>query len=237
MLTKTSMQYHCILVITTRPFFASAKKLIGLLPSEIAATRDACTNSANSVARLIQIYRRLYGLRRINVQAVHLIFTVTLIHVFTACGATDQIRSDAAWKNLEICSQALSEIGLAYKNAARALEVIMGMKSELLRRSRSKAKRHNPWSENTDSGSSMYKKRKGSIPEEHFDRRKSASTETNLSAFDPGMSETGQAFNFMDSSFDEFSLDALFWSGFNNLDFPQFPSQEHQNNFSNSEGV
>lgn len=223
------MQYHCILVITTRPFFASAKKLIGLSPAEIATTRDACTNSANAVARLLQTYRRLYGLRRINVQAVHLIFTVTLIHVFTACGATDQTRSDIAWKNLEICSQALSEIGLAYRNAARALEVIMGMKSELLRRSRSKAKRHNPWSgENAASGSYMQKKRKESNQEDHSVRRKSASTDTNLSAFDPGMSETGQAFNFMDSSFDDFSLDTLFWSGYNNLDFSQFPSQESQ---------
>lgn len=224
------MQYHCILVITTRPFFASAKKLTGLSPAEIAATRDACTNSANAVARLLQIYRRLYGLRRINVQAVHLIFTVTLIHVFTACGATDQTRSDIAWKNLEICSQALSEIGLAYRNAARALEVIMGMKSELLRRSRSKTKRHNPWGENIDSGSYMQKKRKESNSDENLVRRKSASTETNLSAFDPGMAETGQAFNFMDSSFDDFSLDNLFWSGFNNLDFPQFPSQDSQIN-------
>jgi hypothetical protein len=160
-----------------------------------------------------------------------------LIHVFTACGASDQVRSDVAWKNLEICSQALSEIGLAYRNAARALEVIMGMKSELLRRSRTKAKRHNPWSENTDSGPYMHKKRKGSNSEENFIRRKSASTETNISAFDPGMSETGQAFNFMDSSFDEFSLDALFWSGFNNLDFPQFAPQEPQSNFPNPEDV
>ena len=229
------MQYHCILVITTRPFFASAKKLRGLLPSEIAVTRDACTSSANSVARLLQIYRRIYGLRRINIQAVHLIFTVTLIHVFTACGATDQVRSDVAWKNLEICSQALSEIGLAYKNSARALEVIMGMKSELLRRSRSsKGKRHNPWSENIDSESYMYKKRKESNSGVNVDRRKSASTETNISAFDPGMSDTGQAFNFLDSTFDEFSLDALFWSGFNNLDFAQIPPQETQPDFPNS---
>ena len=57
-------------------------------------------------------------------QAVHLIFTATLIHVFTACAATDPVRSQNAWENLEICCQALSELGLAFKSASRALEVV-----------------------------------------------------------------------------------------------------------------
>ena len=79
------MQYHTIMIITFRPFFASVKTLPGLSVAEITAGRNYCTNSANFMAKLVQTYRRLYSLRRINVQAVHLVFTATLIHVFTAC--------------------------------------------------------------------------------------------------------------------------------------------------------
>lgn len=227
------MQYHCVAIVTARPFFASSKKLLGLLPQEIAIHRNSCTSSANSVARLIQIYRRLYGLRRINVQAVHLIFTAALVHVFMACGAQDAARSDTAWKNLELCCQALAEIGVAYKNSTRALEVIMGLKADLLRRStRSRSKRKKTWDDRRSylSSSAAAKKRKPSHSEEDFVRGGSASTDTSLSTFDPGMSETGQAFNFFDSNLDDFALDNLFWAGFNNLDMPNFPPANPSDN-------
>ncbi|RVX74851.1 hypothetical protein B0A52_01128 [Exophiala mesophila] len=226
------MQYHCVVIVTSRPFFASSKKLVGLLPQEIAVHRNSCTSSANSVARLIQIYRRLYGLRRINVQAVHLIFTAALVHVFMACGAQDATRSNTAWKNLESCCQALAEVGVAYKSSTRALEVIMGLKADLLRRSSSaRTKRKKTWNDRrTYSSSSAAKKRKPSHSEEEFVRGGSASTDTSLSTFDPGMSETGQAFNFFDSNLDDFALDNLFWAGFNNLDMPNFPPNNPTDN-------
>lgn len=226
MLITRSMQYHCVVIITNRPFFASAKTLPGLTTAEIASRRNTCTDSANTLARMVHIYRRLYSLRRINVQAVHLIFTATLIHVFTACGALDQTRSDNAWKNLEICCQALSEMGLAFKNAARALEVVMGIKSDLLKRTRSNAKRQNPWNDGQEIGVAPTKKRRPTNVESGTLNMDHSPTTLDASTFDSTFSGVDQDFNFFDTSYDEFSLDTLFWSGFNSLELPHYPPQD-----------
>ena len=178
------------------------------------------------MARLIRIYRRLYGLRRINIQAVHLIFTATLIHVFTACGALDQARSENAWKNLEICCQALSEMGLAFKNAARALEVVMGIKSDLLRRSRSNTKRQNPWNDAHEAGLMPSKKRRPTNAESDPLVEERSPQSLDGSIFDPSFTDADHTFNFFDTSYDDFSLDTLFWTGFNSLELPHFPPQD-----------
>jgi hypothetical protein len=221
------MQYLCVVIIVNRPFFASAKMLPGLTVTEIASRRNTCTEAANSLARVVHIYRRLYGLRRINIQAVHLIFTATLIHVFTACGALDQTRSDNAWKNLEICSQALSEMGLVFKNAARALEVVMGIKSDLLKRSRSNSKRQNPWNDGQESELAPVKRRRPTdVDDSNLPRPDHAPPNLEASTFDSTFSDPNQTFNFFDTDYDEFSLDSLFWAGFNTLELPHIPPQD-----------
>lgn len=220
------MQYHSIMIITFRPFFASVKTLPGLTTSEIASGRNNCTNAANFMAKLIQTYRRLYSLRRINVQAVHLVFTATLIHVFTACAATDPTRSNTAWKNLEICCQALGELGLAFRSASRALEVIMGIKSDLLRRSKSNAKRSNPWEDVHEDLPGPPKRRRPTNAES--DMLQTHSSPQSQGSFDYGLgfTETDSASNFFDTSYDDFSLDTLFWSGDNNLELPHIPPHD-----------
>lgn len=80
-----------------------------------------------------QIYRRQYTLRRANIHTVHLMFTAALIHVHHAYLSGDGEVQRSATRYLEICSQALSELGLAYKNARRALEVIICIKADLFR--------------------------------------------------------------------------------------------------------
>lgn len=223
-----SMQYHTMMIITFRPFFASVKTLPGLTTAEIATGRNHCTSSANFMAKLIQTYRRLYSLRRINVQAVHLVFTATLIHVFTACAATDPSRSNTAWKNLEVCCQALSELGLAFRSASRALEVIMGIKSDLLRRSKSNVKRQNPWDDGQDGAESLPPKKRRPTNAES-DLLLSHQSPQSQGSFDFGLGfgEADPAFSFFDTSYDDFSLETLFWSGYNNLELPHVPPQNH----------
>ncbi|OAL30328.1 hypothetical protein AYO22_01525 [Fonsecaea multimorphosa] len=220
------MQYHSIMIITFRPFFASVKTLPGLTTAEIATGRNHCTASANFVAKLIQTYRRQYTLRRINVQAVHLVFTATLIHVFTACAATDPVRSNSAWKNLEICCQALSELGLAFKSASRALEVIMGIKSDLLRRSKSNIKRQNPWTDTQEPGPVPAKKRRPTNAESDMLQTHQSPQSQGSSDFGLNLNEADPAFNFFDTSYDDFSLETLFWGGYTNLELPHLPPQE-----------
>lgn len=218
------MQYHCVMIITNRPFFASTRKMIDLTPLEVCRRRDTCTDSADDFAKLVDIYRRLYGLRRINIQAVHLLFTATLIHVFTACGALDKTKSDHAWKNLEICCQALSEMSLSFKNAARAFEVIMSIKSDLLKRSRSRLKRANPWHDGQDLEVDYQRKRRSTMPESEL----LAFEDFGVSGFDPTF-DSAAPLNFFDTSYDDFSLDSLFWTGFNSLELPHLPPQNQPN--------
>lgn len=180
------------------------------------------------MAKLIQTYRRLYSLRRINVQAVHLVFTATLIHVFTACAATDASRSNTAWKNLEICCQALSELGLAFKNASRALEVIMGIKSDLLRRSKSKTKRQNPWDDDQDDVELLPpKKRRPTNAESDLQQTHQSPQSQSSFDFGLGVGENDPAFSFFDTSYDDFSLETLFWGGYNNLELPHVPPHDY----------
>jgi len=103
--------------------------------------RDACREAADSISRILRIFDRLYTLRRINVQAVHLIFTASLIHVFDACGSSSSDARDAAAAQLETCCYALRAMGQQFKNAIRALEVIIYLKGELLNRWRANYKR------------------------------------------------------------------------------------------------
>ncbi|KAJ6092302.1 hypothetical protein N7467_004271 [Penicillium canescens] len=130
------MQFHAVRIIVDQPFSFQLAGTNGLTEEEIKQSRECCHDAAWSITKLLQAIRRNFSLRRVNIQTVHLIFTAMLVHVHSAFLSPDfQIR-DTARRQLEICSQALGEIGQAYKNALRALEVITSIKSDLLRQER-----------------------------------------------------------------------------------------------------
>ncbi|KAJ5958499.1 uncharacterized protein N7479_005649 [Penicillium vulpinum] len=127
------MQFHAVRIIVDQPFAFQQPGPGGLTEENITHSRECCHDAALSITKLLQAIRRHFTLRRVNIQTVHLIFTAMLVHTQSAFLSPDfQIR-DTARRQLEICSQALGEIGQAYKNALRALEVITSIKSELLR--------------------------------------------------------------------------------------------------------
>jgi hypothetical protein len=169
--------------------------------------RPACTDSAKAISKLLQIYRRLYSFRRINIQAVHLIFTASLIHVLNACEATEPSLKNSAWKDLEVCSQALSEMGKGYKNASRALEVVSGIKSELLKTTRENAKRSSMAAPEGDQPQGS-KRRRSSVWDDvtTVERPEVTGLETEETIFDPFMN----------------GVDSIFWSELTSLDFPGF---------------
>ncbi|KAJ5360462.1 hypothetical protein N7517_009653 [Penicillium concentricum] len=130
------MQFHAVRIIVDQPFAFQLPGLGGLTEENINHSRECCHDAALAITKLLQAIRRHFSLRRVNIQTVHLIFTAMLVQTQSAFLSPDfQIR-DTARRQLEICSQALGEIGQAYKNALRALEVITSIKSELLRRER-----------------------------------------------------------------------------------------------------
>lgn len=76
-----------------------------------------------------------------NIHTVHLIFTAALAHVQDAYLSPEESVRNTARKDLQTCFEALSEIGNAYKNALRALEVITCIKADLLRNRQNLLKR------------------------------------------------------------------------------------------------
>ena len=102
----------------------------------------------------------------------------------------------------------------------------MGIKSDLLRRSKSNVKRQNPWNDLQDADTLPPKRRRPTGTE-------SGPLQTHQSpqsqgSFDFGLNfaETDPAFNFFDTSYDDFSLETLFWGGYNNLELPHLPPQD-----------
>jgi len=130
------MQFHAVRIIVDQPFAFLPPGIDGLTAQDIQTSREACNDAAGSITKIVQATRRHFSLRRVNIQLVHLIFTAMLVQVHTAFLVPDPQTRDIARRGLEICSQALGEIGQAYRNALRALEVITSIKSELLRRER-----------------------------------------------------------------------------------------------------
>lgn len=201
------------MIITNRPFFSPTNRSAVVESSEAAACRLECTKSASAISSLLQTYRRLYTLRRINIQAVHLIFTASLIHVCNAYGSPESKVKNAACRDLEVCCQALQDIGHGYKNASRGLNVVKRIELELLNWSKSNIKRSSAGAEDDHSEGFLSKRRRltensailGPENEQH------GLTTQDENAFDV----------FGDTGIDtdaEFSLDSLFWTELTNTE-------------------
>jgi hypothetical protein len=132
-----SMQFHVLSIFLHRPFFsrhllrASALSPSVQTPSPSTHPRTLCTSAAHSLIRVLHLYRTQHSLRQTNVQIVHLVFTAALVHVYSACTPTNTtIGADQAMQDLQFCIQALSEMSATWRNATRALEVIICVKRE-----------------------------------------------------------------------------------------------------------
>jgi hypothetical protein len=130
------MQFYAISILLHRPFFSRSVKKSGSL-SQLSSNdpRCICISAAQSIIKLLRIYRRQHTLRRTNVHIVHLIFTASLICVYNTC-ISKGAAAISSGNDLQFCCQALGEIGQAYQNATRALEVIICIKREWFSKSR-----------------------------------------------------------------------------------------------------
>lgn len=140
------MQFHAISILLHRPLFSRDRRNRDTRGEDFPShARSLCISAAQSIVKLLRLYRKHHTLQRSNVQIVHLIFTASLICLYNAY---NNIESNAAnaLEDLQFCCQALGEIGKCYRNATRALEVIICIKSDWFRKaSRSaKFKRLNP---------------------------------------------------------------------------------------------
>lgn len=130
------MQFHTLSIFLHRPFFsrhllrATASTAVQTTPPS-THPRHVCLTAAHAFVSVLRLYRTQHSLHQTNVQIVHLVFTAALVHVYSACTpSTTGAVARQAMGDLQFCIQALSEMSSTWRNATRALEVIICVKRE-----------------------------------------------------------------------------------------------------------
>jgi hypothetical protein len=120
------MQYHEIVISVNRPLLST----VGEGREDDDYARGVCTTSASAIANLVSLYRRLWTLRRVNIQAVRICLTASLIHLYNlSVGPIREPQWSQSLKDLEICCEALSELSKAFNSSLRALDLIIRVKA------------------------------------------------------------------------------------------------------------
>lgn len=129
------MQFYATFITLYRPYLSSHFVRSG---QSLASSRDqdvlldatpGCVAAAHEIAQILRCYQRQHSLRRSNIQIVHIIFTACLVFIHDVC-TRDYEEARASQSDLQFCCHALGEIGHAYGNATRALEVVILVRSE-----------------------------------------------------------------------------------------------------------
>ncbi|KAJ5465321.1 fungal-specific transcription factor domain-containing protein [Penicillium daleae] len=144
---QLNMQYHEILIFANHPFVTNSAV-------NALHTRDMdhiCRTSASAIAKLLMLYERQWTLVRINIQAVKIVFSATLVHfsVTTALRALEFILlAKEDMKKNETSSQLQSSIFGNHEVERKwyMLEVALEEVKETLNKRRAEIK-HVSWME------------------------------------------------------------------------------------------
>lgn len=90
--------------------------------------REMCVRSAMDIANLLRCFERQYSLRRSHISFVHTAFTAALILVFATVSDSRNNIQDQLTEHLNVCCNALAELGQAYENASRSLDILLATK-------------------------------------------------------------------------------------------------------------
>lgn len=138
------MQFYAISILLHRPFFSRRLNFLDYSNDpEYKHPRTICITAAQSIVKLLRIYRKQHTLRRTNVHIVHLVFTASLICIYNNY-SNDKVSGTNGFNDLQFCCQALGEIGEAYQNSMRALEVVICLKREWLGKARNLSRLKRP---------------------------------------------------------------------------------------------
>ncbi|KAH8691881.1 fungal-specific transcription factor domain-containing protein [Talaromyces proteolyticus] len=131
---QLNMQYHEILIFANHPFAINTRLNIPHM-QDIA---HICRTSASAIAQLLKVYERQWGLFRVNIQAVKIVFSATLVHLYTIYDNTSTIdHANQALEDLKICCHALCQFSRSWHNALRALQFIVLLKEDMKKKAAS----------------------------------------------------------------------------------------------------
>lgn len=160
-----SMHYYQNIIHAHRPYMS--KTYHQPFPPQGPGSDHArmmCTDSAFSIAKLLQLYEASYGLRRINVQAVGIACSAALLLIFTNI-TRHQPDGGRTEMHLNACFRALDEFSLSWDSAKRARELLLVLQRqwELKGRSARAARRASIFAHDSESVSA--KRCRTSYPE------------------------------------------------------------------------
>ncbi|QIW97462.1 hypothetical protein AMS68_002980 [Peltaster fructicola] len=104
------MCYHVCILHLFRPYIKLDLRGANLYP------RDACTNAANEISRLMNALRALYGLRRVSVAVISNLLSASTIHLLN-------LPQETAATNLTQAMHDLQTLSVNHPYAARCLDI------------------------------------------------------------------------------------------------------------------
>lgn len=111
-------QYHEAMIFANHPFITMPKT------GQSSDSRRKYAESAKQITRIIEMYDRLWSLRRINIQFIHPMFTASITHLYIACTSKSRDVYTLAVSNLETCCDALKKVAQSFELAAWQLRSI-----------------------------------------------------------------------------------------------------------------
>ncbi|KAF2145744.1 uncharacterized protein K452DRAFT_244065 [Aplosporella prunicola CBS 121167] len=137
------MSYHQFMIYIHRPYVS--KTYIQPSPPQGPGhvhAQQMCIESSIAVAELLRLYEIRYTFRRMNIQAVSIIFTTSLILIFIICskrglshfsnsnnltGGTSADGANDAASHLSVCFRALEDLTQSYDSARRTREFLVAL--------------------------------------------------------------------------------------------------------------
>lgn len=136
-LNYNSMQYHQFMIHAHRPWIS--KHYIQPQPPQGPGPSHAqktCVDSAIATVKILMLYERLYGFRKMNVQIVSFTFSAALILIFTTVPAQSGSRNEEYVKYLSTCFWALEEMGGCFESAKRTSTFLSTLQQQWHKRKR-----------------------------------------------------------------------------------------------------
>ncbi len=142
------MAYHNFCILVHRPWTSKSSQPRGKIGPGYQHARSVCRRSAAEIASLLRTYEASYGFRKMNVYAVIVIFSASVILIFGLVAEERQMQHEAATNmlvdgrptaqtaqaaastvvgDLNTCFRALDELGQSYECAKRTREHLLAI--------------------------------------------------------------------------------------------------------------
>ncbi|KIX05950.1 uncharacterized protein Z518_03924 [Rhinocladiella mackenziei CBS 650.93] len=149
------MAYHHFVILLHRPWTSKKSQPPEKIGPGFRHARSVCSESAMEVAKLLRLYEKFYGFRRMNVYAVNVIFSASLILIFHMINEPNSHSSsyedDQITVDLNTCFRAMDELSQGFESAKRVRQSLFALQrqwTELLQDVTSNSKRRAgspPW--------------------------------------------------------------------------------------------